>query len=184
MPTSDDTRASISVVVPVYNSELILPELVKRLEPVLTGVAREYELVLVNDGSRDQSWKIIQEQSRSHPWVRGINLMRNYGQHNALLCGIRAARFDTLVTMDDDLQHPPEEIPRLLAKFGEGYDVVYGATKSGRQGLLARGGVANHPVGPAAGHAGRNRQRRKSFPGHPRAGLPGIHELSEPVCFD
>jgi len=135
MPTSDDNRASISVVVPVYNSELILPELVKRLEPVLTGVAREYELVLVNDGSRDQSWKIIQEQSRSHPWVRGINLTRNYGQHNALLCGIRAARFDTLVTMDDDLQHPPEEIPKILAKFGEGYDVVYGATKSGRQGL-------------------------------------------------
>ena len=135
MPTSDDTRASISVVVPVYNSELILPELVKRLEPVLTGLAREYELVLVNDGSRDQSWKIIQEQSRSHPWVRGINLMRNYGQHNALLCGIRAARFDTLVTMDDDLQHPPEEIPKILAKFSEGYDVVYGATKSGRQGL-------------------------------------------------
>jgi undecaprenyl-phosphate 4-deoxy-4-formamido-L-arabinose transferase len=135
MPTSDDTRASISVVVPVYNSELILRELVKRLEPVLTGVAREYELVLVNDGSRDQSWRIIQELSRAHPWVRGINLMRNYGQHNALLCGIRAARFDTLVTMDDDLQHPPEEIPRLLAKFGEGYDVVYGATKSGRQGL-------------------------------------------------
>jgi len=135
MPTSDDTRASISVVVPVYNSELILPELVKRLEPVLTGVAREYELVLVNDGSRDQSWKIIQEQSRARPWVRGINLMRNYGQHNALLCGLRAVRFDTIVTMDDDLQHPPEEIPKILAKFGEGYDVVYGAAKSGRQGL-------------------------------------------------
>jgi glycosyltransferase involved in cell wall biosynthesis len=125
----------ISVVVPVYNSELILPVLIKRLEPALASLASQYEVVLVNDGSRDQSWKVIQELARSFPWVRGINLMRNYGQHNALLCGIRAARFDTLVTMDDDLQHPPEETHKLLAKFNEGYDVVYGATKSGRQGL-------------------------------------------------
>ncbi len=111
MDSGSKAARSISVVVPVYNSELILPALIKRLEPVLASRAGQYELVLVNDGSRDQSWKVIQEQSRSHPWVRGINLMRNYGQHNALLCGIRAARFDTLVTMDDDLQHPPEEIP-------------------------------------------------------------------------
>ncbi|HUA38549.1 MAG TPA: glycosyltransferase family 2 protein [Candidatus Sulfopaludibacter sp.] len=136
MPTSDETRASISVVVPVYNSELILPELVKRLQPVLAGVARAYELVLVNDGSRDQSWKIIQEQSRAHSWVRGINLMRNYGQHNALLCGIRAARFGTLVTMDDDLQHPPEEIPKLLAKLDEGFEAVYGYPEHQQHGFL------------------------------------------------
>ena len=129
------TAHSISVVIPVYNSELILPRLAERLGPVLSSLAGQFEVVLVNDGSRDQSWKVIQELSRSFPWIRGINLMRNYGQHNALLCGIRAARFDTLVTMDDDLQHPPEEIPKLLAKFGEGYDVVYGAAKSGRQGL-------------------------------------------------
>ena len=58
--------------------------------------------------------------------MRGINLMRNYGQHNATLCGIRAAQFDVIITMDDDLQHPPEEIPHLLAKLAEGYDVVYG----------------------------------------------------------
>lgn len=127
MPTNHETGLSISVVVPVYNSELILPELVKRLQPVLAAVAPEYELVLVNDGSRDQSWKIIQELSRSLPWVRGVNLMRNYGQHNALLCGIRAARFDTIVTMDDDLQHPPEEIPALLAELStRNADVVYG----------------------------------------------------------
>jgi glycosyltransferase involved in cell wall biosynthesis len=68
----------ISVVVPVYNSEFILPELIKRLEPVLASLSGAYELVLVNDGSRDQSWKVIQELSRSFPWVRGINLMRYY----------------------------------------------------------------------------------------------------------
>jgi undecaprenyl-phosphate 4-deoxy-4-formamido-L-arabinose transferase len=126
----------ISVVVPVYNSELILPTLIKRLAPALASLANQYEVVLVNDGSRDQSWQVIQELSRSFPWVRGINLMRNYGQHNALLCGIRAARFDTLVTMDDDLQHPPEEIHKLVAKLDEGFEVVYGFPEHQQHGLL------------------------------------------------
>jgi glycosyltransferase involved in cell wall biosynthesis len=118
--------SSISVVVPVYNSEATLPALIQRLGSVLPSLAEQFEVVLVNDGSRDQSWKVIQELSSSFAWVRGINLMRNYGQHNALLCGIRAARFDTLVTMDDDLQHPPEEIQKLLAKLDEGFEMVYG----------------------------------------------------------
>jgi glycosyltransferase involved in cell wall biosynthesis len=130
------TTNSISVVVPVYNSELILPELIRRLTPVLASLSNEHEVVFVNDGSRDQSWKIIQELSRSFAWVRGINLMRNYGQHNALLCGIRAARFDTLVTMDDDLQHPPEDLPKLLAKMEEGFDVVYGTPEEEQHGFL------------------------------------------------
>jgi undecaprenyl-phosphate 4-deoxy-4-formamido-L-arabinose transferase len=136
MSTSNVTRPSISVVVPVYNSELTLPELVKRLQPVLTGGAGEYELLLVNDGSRDQSWRAIQRLASEHDWVRGIDLMRNYGQHNAILCGIRAARFDILVTMDDDLQHPPEEIHKLLAKLDEGFDVVYGFPEHEQHGLL------------------------------------------------
>jgi undecaprenyl-phosphate 4-deoxy-4-formamido-L-arabinose transferase len=116
----------ISVIVPVYNSEKTLSELVERLEPVLKDCQAPYELILVNDGSRDQSWAAIHSLSQSYPWVRGINLMRNYGQHNALLCGLRAACYATSVTMDDDLQHPPEEIPRLLARLAEGEDVVYG----------------------------------------------------------
>ena len=116
MATNDAIRLSISVVVPVYNSEPSLPALIGRLAPVLASLAGQYEVVLVNDGSRDQSWKVIQELSRMFPWIRGINLMRNYGQHNALLCGIRAARFEILVTMDDDLQHPPEEIPQAAGQ--------------------------------------------------------------------
>ena len=76
--------------------------------------------MLVNDGSRDGSWEAIGQAARKHPWMRGINLMRNYGQHNALLAGIRAARYAVTVTMDDDLQHPPEEIPRLLATLAPG----------------------------------------------------------------
>ncbi len=132
---SNRTR-SISVVVPVYNSETILPELVARLEPVLETLCNSFELILVNDGSRDDSWSTIRELSLAHGWVRGLNLMRNYGQHNALLCGIRAARFDTIVTMDDDLQHPPEEIHKLLAKLEQGYDAVYGSPEREQHGLL------------------------------------------------
>lgn len=117
---------TLSVVIPVYNSEAILPELAKRLAAALPSLAPAYEVVLVNDGSRDGSWAAIERLSAEHAWIRGINLMRNYGQHNALLCGIRAARHEVVVTMDDDLQHPPEEVGKLLAKLGEGHDVVYG----------------------------------------------------------
>lgn len=127
---------SLSVVVPVYNSEASLPILMQRLEPVLASLARDYEAILVNDGSGDGSWGAIQKLSQSYGWVRGINLMRNYGQHNALLCGIRAARGDTIVTMDDDLQHPPEELAKLLVKLEEGFDVVYGYPEHQQHGLL------------------------------------------------
>src|SRR5918993_5335821 len=106
---------SLSVVVPVYNSEGSLRPLVERLEPVLRDVASDFEVLLVNDGSRDGSWSVVEELAAGRPWVRGLDLMRNYGQHNALLCGIRAARHPVVVTLDDDLQNPPEEIPKLLA---------------------------------------------------------------------
>jgi glycosyltransferase involved in cell wall biosynthesis len=125
----------ISIVIPVYRSEAILTELVRRLEPVLASLADNFELVLVNDCSPDGSWDVISRLVQEHPWVRGINLMRNYGQHNALLCGIRAARYDVIVTMDDDLQHPPEEIPKLLEKLAGGYDVVYGTPEHEQHGI-------------------------------------------------
>jgi glycosyltransferase involved in cell wall biosynthesis len=125
----------ISVVVPVYRSEAILPELVQRLSQVLPSLAAQYELILVSDCSPDNSWKIICQLQRQYPWICGINLMRNYGQHNALLCGIRAARYDVIVTMDDDLQHPPEEIPKLLEVLAGGYDVVYGTPEQEQHGL-------------------------------------------------
>lgn len=127
---------NVSIVVPVYNSSPILPDLVSRLEPVLESLGGEYELVLVNDGSRDESWQVICDLVSNHPWIRGIDLMRNYGQHNALLCGIREARHEVIVTMDDDLQHPPEEIPKLLAKLAEGYDVVYGPPLKEQHGIF------------------------------------------------
>jgi glycosyltransferase involved in cell wall biosynthesis len=127
----------ISVVVPVYNSEQTLEILLDRLAAVLTACtgAGSFEVILVNDASRDRSWDVVARLSARYPWVRGIDLMRNYGQHNALLCGIRAAHFDKIVTLDDDLQNPPEEIPVLLAKLNEGLDVVYGKPQELQHGL-------------------------------------------------
>lgn len=130
-----ETSSTLSVVVPVYNSEESLPLLVERLLRVLPELAPHYELLLVNDASKDASWTTIQRLSQANLWIRGINLMRNYGQHNALLCGIRAARYDVIVTIDDDLQHPPEEIPKLLDKLAEGSDVVYGIPLNEQHGL-------------------------------------------------
>jgi glycosyltransferase involved in cell wall biosynthesis len=125
----------VSVVVPAYNSAGSLAELVERLDSVLSAGPGEYELILVNDGSRDRSWEVVQDLISRYSWITGINLMKNYGQHNALLCGIREARYPIIVTVDDDLQHPPEEIPKLLAKLDEGYDVVYGKPEHEQHGL-------------------------------------------------
>ena len=122
-------RPSLTIVVPVYNGEAALAELVTRLGAILPGLAEKFEVLLVNDGSRDRSWACISELARKHRYVRGIDLMRNYGQHNALLAGVRAARGDVIVTMDDDLQHPPEEIARLLAALTDEWDVIYGTPK-------------------------------------------------------
>jgi undecaprenyl-phosphate 4-deoxy-4-formamido-L-arabinose transferase len=126
---------SLSIVVPVYNSVDSLPILLQRLGVLLPTLARQFEVILVNDASRDGSGVFIDRASDEREWVLGIHLMRNFGQHNALLCGIRSARFDTIVTMDDDLQNPPEEIPRLLAKLAEGFDVVYGYPQRESHGL-------------------------------------------------
>jgi undecaprenyl-phosphate 4-deoxy-4-formamido-L-arabinose transferase len=123
---SATTKTGVSVVIPVYNSEEILPALLERLAAVLPQAAASYEVILVNDGSRDNSWTRIQELAARYSFVRGFELMRNFGQHNALLAGVRAAHFDVVVTMDDDLQHPPEEIGKLLTALTADKDVVYG----------------------------------------------------------
>src|SRR5215208_2731130 len=126
---------AISVVVPVYNSASTLSALADRLSAVLERGGGAYEIVLVNDGSADGSWQAIETLAAERPHVRGLDLMRNYGQHNALLAGIRAARHPVVVTLDDDLQNPPEEIPKLLAKLDEGNDVVYGAASTRQHGF-------------------------------------------------
>jgi len=128
-------RNSLSIVIPVFNSQEILPNLVVALKRELPRLSSQYEVILVNDGSRDKSWDIIYQLAQVYCWVRSINLMRNYGQHNALLCGIRAAKYDVIVTMDDDLQNPPEEIYKLLDKLREDCDVVYGTPQKEQHGL-------------------------------------------------
>lgn len=125
-----------SIVVPVYRGEGTLPLLVERLDRVLCAQGEAFEVLLVNDGSPDNSWSVINDLAVRYPAVRGVNLMRNYGQHNATLCGLRLSRFDVTVTMDDDLQHDPEHIGKLVAKLAEGYDVVYGVWSERRQGFL------------------------------------------------
>jgi glycosyltransferase involved in cell wall biosynthesis len=126
----------ISVVVPVYRSAPTLELLVKRLTPVLHKAAEHHEIILVEDGGLDSSWSVIEALAASNPRVKGIRLSRNYGQHNALLCGIRAANYPVVVTLDDDLQHPPEEIPLLLAQLEAGFDVVYGAPEREQHSFL------------------------------------------------
>ncbi len=122
----ESIQPGISVVVPVYNSAETLQELIEQLGKVLPGLTEKFEVILINDGSRDGSWKTIQKICENYPWVKGINMMRNYGQHNALVCGMRVAAYDITVTMDDDLQHPPSEIAKLIKPLSDGYDVVYG----------------------------------------------------------
>lgn len=127
---------NLSVVVPVYCGEHLITALVQRLAQALPDIAENYEVILVNDGSSDDSWAVIEQLAARYSWVHGIRLMRNYGQHNATLCGIRAARYEVCVTMDQDLQHPPEELPLLLAELENGFDVVYGAPRNLPQGWL------------------------------------------------
>jgi undecaprenyl-phosphate 4-deoxy-4-formamido-L-arabinose transferase len=119
-------KEKLSVVIPVFNSERILIKLAERLDAALQELTTNYEVLLINDGSRDRSWEVIEEIANKNKHFFGINLMRNYGQHNALLCGIRNATGEIIITMDDDLQHPPEEIHKLVEELQKGYDVVYG----------------------------------------------------------
>lgn len=115
----------LSIVIPVYNEEAGLPALFARLYPALDRLQTSYEIIFVNDGSRDRSVGILAEQFRLRPDVTRVVLFNgNYGQHMAILAGFEAARGDIMVTLDADLQNPPEEIGVLVAKIREGYDYV------------------------------------------------------------
>ena len=128
--------SSVSVVIPVYNAELSLGELYRELMPAMEAITEHFEVIMVEDHGVDDSWKIISNLAEQDTRVRGIRLSRNYGQHNALLCGIRAASYDVIVTMDDDRQNPVTEIHPLLEKLAEGFDVVYGAPQQEQHGLF------------------------------------------------
>lgn len=127
---------SLSIVVPCFRSGENLRFLYARLLLVLEPLCAELEFIFIEDGGNDGTWKIILDLASRDIRVKGIKLARNYGQHNALLCGIRAAHGDIIITMDDDLQNPPEEIPKLLQKMSEGYDVVYGSPEKETHGFF------------------------------------------------
>ena len=115
----------ISVVSPVYRGEKMVSELVRRNVEVLTQMRLDYEIILVNDASPDESWREIVKECRKNPNVKGVNLSRNFGQHYAITAGLAYTSGDWVVVMDCDLQNPPEEIPNLYKKAQEGYDIVY-----------------------------------------------------------
>ncbi len=117
---------TVSVVIPVFNAEATISELCSSIIMEIKDEVGEFEIILVDDCSRDNSWRIIKSMASKDDRIRGIGLGRNFGQHNALLCGIRTARNEIVVTLDDDLQHPASQISVLLSKLAEGYDVVYG----------------------------------------------------------
>lgn len=132
-------KPELSVVIPIYNEEAGLQHLFARLYPALDALGTSYEIVFVNDGSRDRSPEILADQFRARPDVTRVVLFNgNYGQHMAILAGFEATRGDIIVTLDADLQNPPEEIGNLVAKMREGYDYV-GSIRKKRQDAAWRG---------------------------------------------
>jgi glycosyltransferase involved in cell wall biosynthesis len=125
-PLMPQQVSSISVVIPAYRSAASLPDLVNHLMRELPSITPEHEILLVNDASPDETWTVIKGLAADNANVEGINLLRNYGQHNALLAGVRAAKGSIIVTMDDDLQHRPDEIASLISALTEDVDLVYG----------------------------------------------------------
>ncbi len=134
-----------SILIPIYNEEENIPELYRRLTEVmekLCGHVKEpencYEIIMVDDGSQDRSWQLINELHEKDPRVGGIRFSRNFGHHIAITAGLDYAKGRAVVMMDGDLQDPPEEIPKLFKKFKDGYDVVYGIRQQRRDPLLKK----------------------------------------------
>jgi len=127
----------LSLVIPVYNEEINLRELVERCTSTCRTIGKSYEIVLVDDGSRDGSVELIKQASAEHPEIVGVLLNRNYGQHSAVMAGLAQSRGEVVVTLDADLQNPPEEIPKLLAEIDKGADVV-GSVRQMRKDSLFR----------------------------------------------
>jgi glycosyltransferase involved in cell wall biosynthesis len=120
----------ISVVIPAYESRDSLPLLIARLNAVLNRTGQPFEIIVVDDSSADDTWECLKVLKQIYPQLKIIRLLRNSGQHNALLCGLSLAKGSIVITMDDDLQNPPEEVPKLIAAIQKGYDLAIGAYDS------------------------------------------------------
>ena len=121
-----NTQIQYSVIIPIYNASATLTELVSRIHKVFLVLKKDYEIIMIDDNSRDNSWEIIKKLKNDYENIRIIRLRRNFGQHNALMCGFNFIQGKYVITLDDDLQNPPEEIPKLIDKYKEGFDIVYG----------------------------------------------------------
>ncbi|MBI2421396.1 MAG: glycosyltransferase [Candidatus Hydrogenedentes bacterium] len=126
----------ISVVVPIYNEEATIPELYRRLTAALEAFGRSYEIIAIDDGSKDRSVHLLREYHAQDPRFRVVRLMRNYGQSPALYAGFSRTRGQYVVMIDADLQNFPEDIPKLIEKLEEGYDMVSGFRKDRKDGLM------------------------------------------------
>jgi undecaprenyl-phosphate 4-deoxy-4-formamido-L-arabinose transferase len=132
-------RSRVSVVIPVFNEEANLPVLVPRLLAVLRGLARPFEAIFVDDGSRDRSLELLRAYVEEFPReLRVVELSRNFGQHPAILAGFAITTGDVIVTLDADLQNPPEEVPRLIALVDQGFDVVGGVRQARQDSFFRR----------------------------------------------
>jgi glycosyltransferase involved in cell wall biosynthesis len=124
-----------SIVIPVYNSEKTLVELTERILKTMQTLATDFEILFIDDCSKDRSWDVLKDLRKTDFRIKIFHLSKNSGQHNAILCGLNYASGNYIIVMDDDLQNPPEEIPKLIKKVGEGYSVVYGKYISKKHGI-------------------------------------------------
>ena len=148
-----------------------------RLNEVLPTTGPSFEIVLVVDGSTDDTWPVAADLARRHESVRAIRLARNYGQHAAIVAGARAARYDVIVTMDDDLQHPPEEVPKLLAALNDDLDLVYGIPEEEEHGVMRSLASRTVKVGMVAAlgvHNARMLSAFRAFRSYLRAGFDQV----------
>ncbi len=133
----ESKRPKISIVTPMYNEEENVPIFCKRLFSVMEKIEYTWEVICVDDGSKDTTLALLKEEQKRHPELVIVELARNFGQHGAVMAGLKAACGDWIITLDADLQNPPEEIPKLIEKFKEGYDLI-GTIRQARKDTLFR----------------------------------------------
>jgi undecaprenyl-phosphate 4-deoxy-4-formamido-L-arabinose transferase len=168
----------VSVVVPCYRSASTLPGLVDGLSKTLPTATSAYEVILVVDGSPDNTWDVAHDLAGRYPYVRAIRLARNYGQHNALIAGVRAARHEIVVTMDDDLQHPPDQVPVLIKALTDDLDLVYGLPAQEEHGFFRSLASRSVKAAMSAGleiHNAKLISAFRVFRTYLRDGFDGLH---------
>lgn len=138
---NEGTRPRYSIVIPVYNSATFIDRTIAELREYLESRSLDYEIILVNDGSKDHSWERLCALAEENRRIVPVDLLKNYGQHSAIFTGFSLVRGDFVITMDDDAQNPPSEIDRLIEKIGEGYDIVFGKFREKKHSFFRRQGT-------------------------------------------